>query len=455
MRAITDTMGRSSWRRLAVAVATGVAVYLGGTWLFPGIQALLLGLIAFLVVLWTNEGLPLGAVSLLPLILFPAFGVANMSAVAENYANPIIFLFLGGFMLAIAVEKTSLHRQIAFRLLRVFPNTARGMIFALALVAGLLSSFLSNTTTALLLMPLATFLTDQTRLKVRFALAIAYGASVGGVVTPIGTPPNLILLGFEEQLQLAPLTFVQWIGLILPLAASMFLAMGTLLSYGVGGTRLTPPARPDRLDSDQRRLTFTLIALMALLLANSPLKPYYPGLGLDEKAILLAFGLSTLLPGFGVLNWEDCRKIPYEIIFLFGAGFSIAHGSTATGLSQTIGDWLLTLTHLDLWLLLMLVALLVTFTTEITSNTALISMILPVVHSMASAGGLDVSLFMLVATICASYAFMLPIATPPNAIAVASGAVPPLQMMRFGFVLNLVGVLLISLFAFGYWRFAI
>ncbi|WP_078119829.1 SLC13 family permease [Thiosocius teredinicola] len=455
MPATAGIANKTTWTRLLVAVLAGAVVWGAAAWVFPGTQAILTGLIAFLVILWTNEGLPLGAVSLLPLILFPAFGIADMQAVAANYANPIIFLFLGGFMLAIAVEATGLHQQIAFRLLAIFPNTARGMIFALALVAGLLSAFLSNTTTALLLMPLAMFLTDEPRLNVRFALAIAYGASVGGVATPIGTPPNLILLGFMEQHAIEPWAFVQWIGLVLPLEIAMFIAVGMLLSFGVSETRLSRPASAEKLNPGQRRVAYTLGGLLLLLLVNSPIQPFYAGLGLDERAILLAFGLSMLLPGVGVLNWTDCRKIPYEIIFLFGAGFSIAHAFGATGLSQAIGDLLLALTTLDLWLLIVIVALLVTFTTEITSNTALISMILPVVHSVSSSGALNSTLFMLVATICASYAFMLPIATPPNAIAIASGTVRPLTMMRFGLLLNLTGIALISLFALGYWRFVL
>lgn len=443
----------NAWPRVLLAVAAaGVAANLG-LLAYGGRQAALIGLVALLVVLWTNEGLPLGLVSLLPLVLFPAFGIDGMPAIASCYANPIIFLFLGGFMLAIAVEKTGLHQQIAYRLLSVFPGTARGMIFALALVSGLLSTFLSNTTTALLLMPLAMFLSDDRHLNTRFALAIAYGASIGGVITPIGTPPNLILLGFQEQHAIVAPSFVQWIVLVLPLALAMFLVMGVLLSFGLTGKAVLAPKPPGRLDHAQRRVAGVLTALMLLLLLNSPVRPYYEGLGLDERAMLLAFGLSMLLPGIGVLLWRDCRKIPYEIMFLFGAGFAIAHAFDSTGLAAQVAEQLSALSRLDPWVMVLMIALLVTFSTEITSNTALISMMLPVVYTMTGGGGANSALFMLVATICASYAFMLPIATPPNAIAVASGAVRPLAMMRFGVVLNLCGVVLVAAFGYGYWRF--
>ncbi|MCB1801909.1 MAG: sodium:proton antiporter [Gammaproteobacteria bacterium] len=449
------TEQRASWPKLLQASAAGVLAFAAGQALFGNAQATLIGMLTLLVVLWTNEGLPLGAVSLLPLILFPALGIADMPAVASSYANPIIFLFIGGFMLAIAVETTGLHKQIAYRILAVFPHTARGMIFALALVSGLLSTFLSNTTTTLLLMPLAMFLTDQRRLNVRFALAIAYGASIGGVITPIGTPPNLILLGFLGQHGLAAPTFVQWVALVSPLALAMFLVMGTLLSFGLGGNKVDAPETSGRLDPAQRRLALTLLALLVLLLANSPVRPLYPGLGLDERAILLAFGLSTLLPGFGVLTWQDCRRIPYEIVLLFGAGFAIAHAFDTTGLADASGSLLMALTELDLWLLLLAIALLVTFATEITSNTALIAMMLPVVYALTGSGAIDPILFLLVATICSSYAFMLPIATPPNAIAVASGAVRPSDMLRFGLLLNLCASLLITAFALAYWQYVL
>jgi len=157
-------------------------------------QSLLVALIAMMVTLWTNEGLPLAVVSLMPIVLFPAAGVLNTKATAINYANPIIYLFLGGFLIAIAVEKTGLHKVIANRMLKLFPSSMRGIIFALIITSGLLSSILSNTTTTLLLLPIALFLTSDTKLKMRLALGIAYGASIGGILTPIGTPPNLILL---------------------------------------------------------------------------------------------------------------------------------------------------------------------------------------------------------------------------------------------------------------------
>ena len=416
-------------------------------------HALLIALIAFLVVLWTNEGLSIGVVSLLPILLFPSFGILDMKATMVNYSNPTIFLFLGGFMIAIATQKTNLHKYISNKLLTVFPNTPRGMIFSLAFTGALLSSVLSNSTTALLLIPIAIFLSDNIKLKARLALAIAYGCSIGGIITPIGTPPNLILLGFMQQHHIEPIAFIQWIFLTAPLALLMLLVIPFLLSLGLSDVSLDKEVTTkEKLLPTQKRLLFILAGLIALLLVNSKIEPYYSGLGLNETGILLGFGLLMFVPKIGFLEWEDAKNIPYEIIFLFGAGFSIAAAFSKTGLAEEVANNLLALTNLPVILLILLVAALITFTTEITSNTALISIALPIIYSLGQVANVNMTLILMVATICASYAFMLPIATPPNAIAMSSGAVKVKEMATFGFFINIIGILMITMVALVYWQ---
>lgn len=419
-------------------------------------HAILVALLVLLVTLWTNEGLPIGVVSLLPIILFPSFGILSTNQTVSNYSNSIIFLFLGGFMIAIATQKTELHKYIANKLLNIFPSTTRGIIFSLAITSAFLSSLISNTTTALLLIPIAMFLTEEISLKLRFVLAIAYGASIGGIVTPIGTPPNLILLGFLEQHEIATIPFVNWIFLTAPLAIIMLIVMPFILSLGANNITLRDDmAEKLTLTREQKRLSFLLLGLIILLFVNSRIEPFYSGLGLNEKGILLGFGLLMFVPKIGFLQWEDTKKIPYEIIFLFGAGFSIAMAFTVSGLAEEIASNLLSLTSLPLILLIVLVAALVTFTTEVTSNTALISIALPIIFSLGEAAKIDIQLILLVATICASYAFMLPIATPPNAIAMSSGAVKVKDMAKYGFVFNILGILFVTLVALVYWQFVI
>ena len=440
---------------MKILIALGVALFFFvlSEQIFALQQSALIGSIAFLVTLWTNEALPLGVVSLLPIILFPAFGIIDTKMTAVNYANPIIYLFFGGFLLAIAVEKTNLHLHVANKLLNIFPATPRGMIFSLALTSGLLSSILSNTTTTLLLISIAIFLTENVKLKMRFALAIAYGASVGGILTPIGTPPNLILLGIMQEHNMELIPFFQWILMVAPLSLLMLISVGFLLSYGVNNIPIRTIVEKKVLNKSQKKVMYLMLGLILILLVNAPIRPYWSGLGINESGILLGFGLALFMPPFHILDWEvDSKKIPYAIMFLFGAGFSIAKAFAQTGLADEVASYLLNMTQLSPLLLLFSVAVLITFTTEITSNTALISIMLPVIYAVSVQSGINTTLFMMVATLCASYAFMLPIATPPNAIAMSSGAVNVKNMMKYGIVLNLLGIFFIVLIAEYFWK---
>lgn len=419
-------------------------------------HSILISLIIFLVTLWTNEALPLGVVSLLPIVLFPSFDILSVNETTANYSKSIIFLFLGGFMLAIATQKTDFHKYISNFLLKLFPNTLRGILFSLAITSALLSSLISNTTTALLLIPIAMFLTEDKALKLRLVLAIAYGSSIGGILTPIGTPPNLILLGFMEQNQIESISFVNWMFITAPLAFTMLCIIPFILSLGVKNITFENAINSAQtLTSEQKRLGYILLSLVILLFLNSKIEPYYFGLGLNEKAILLGYGLLMFVPKIGFLKWEDTKKIPYEIIFLFGAGFSIASAFSQTGLAGEISNHLLALTSLPTILLILLVASMITFTTEITSNTALISIALPIIYSLGQSANIDTTLILFVATICASYAFMLPIATPPNAIAMSSGVVKVKDMAKYGIVFNILGILAITSIALVYWQYSL
>jgi sodium-dependent dicarboxylate transporter 2/3/5 len=439
--------------KILLGMGAGLLLYALSATVLSQTQAALVGVVALLVVLWTNEGLPLGVVSLLPIILFPALHILPTKATTVNYAHPIIYLFLGGFLLAIAVEKSGLHLWIAHKMLRIFPASARGVIVSLAVTSGVMSSILSNTTTALLLITIAMFLSEDPRLKMRFVLAIAYGASVGGIMTPIGTPPNLILLGVMEEHGMAMIPFVQWMWMVAPLALVMLVIISLVLSIGLKEVAFEKPAEGKPLDANQKKVLGVLVGLIILLLVNAPIRPWWEGLGLSEPLILLSAGLLLFAPPFHLLEWEEDKgKIPYRIMFLFGAGFAIAKAFSHTGLADEIANFLVSYSDLTPLYLLALVAVLITFTTEITSNTALISIMLPVIYAVTQQTGLDATLFMMVATICASYAFMLPIATPPNAIAMSSGVVSIRAMALYGLLFNLVGITLIVLIALFFWK---
>lgn len=439
-------------RGLLTGVAIGLLFFGLGLLLFSTQHALLVGIVAFLVALWTNGALPLGVVSLLPVILFPALGILDVKAVVPNYSKEIIFLFIGGFMVAIAVEKIELHKYFSAKLLSFFPNTATGIIYALAVTAALLSAILSNTTITLMLLPIGLYLTQNTRLKVRFLLAIAYGASIGGIITPIGTPPNMLLLGFLEDQGVEAPSFGEWILLVSPVAITMLLTIPYILSRSVRDEPVHEIATEvPTLNREQKRLIWILLSLAVILLVNTPIKPYYIGLGLDEKLILLGYGLLMFMPRIGFLVWDDTRNLPYEIVFLFGAGFTIAAAFIKTGLAAEIAQQLSFIAHMPLFWMFLIVALFVSFSTEVTSNTALTSIALPIFYEFARDMGHEGVVLMMVATIAASYAFMLPIATPPNAIVMSSRVIKVGEMAKVGVVANFIGVFVVAIVAYLLW----
>lgn len=439
-------------KKISIAFLLAI-IALGMMWpFFTPQQSLMVSAIVLMVALWTNEGLPLAVVSLLPIVIFPAAGVLTTKETTINYANPIIYLFLGGFLVAIAVEKTDLHKVIASKMLGLFPSSIRGIIFALIITSGLLSSVLSNTTTTLLLLPIALFLTDEAKLKMRLALGIAYGASIGGILTPIGTPPNLILMGIMEEMGMEAIPFAQWMYMVAPLVFMMFIAVGFVLGIGLKDVHIETDLHTKPLDTAQKKVLYIIGGLIALLLVNAPIKPYYSGLGLSEPGILLSAGLLLFAPPFSILNWmDDKENIPYRIMFLFGAGFAIAAAFTKTGMATEIASYLVAFSSMPIILFLLILAALVTFTTEITSNTALISIMLPILYKVAEQTGINTTLVMMVATVCASYAFMLPIATPPNAIAMSSGVISMKTMAAYGMVFNILGILFIVSIANLFW----
>lgn len=437
---------------IIVAIGLGLLFFALARIGFSVGHATLIGLVAFLVTLWTNEAMPLGAVSILPILLFPIFGILTTGEVTVNYSKSIIFLFLGGFMLAIAIEKIGLHQYFSSKLLSFFPKTARGIIYALAITSALLSAILSNTTITLMLMPIALFLSENMKLKVRFLLATAYGASMGGILTPIGTAPNLILLGFLEEHQLPVLAFGEWMLLMFPVVGLMLLIMPYLLSMGVEHESVSDVNHETKtLTTAQKRLSLIIAILAIVLVANTFMKQVYH-VALDEKLVLLGFGLLMFVPGIGFLEWEDTRTMPYEIIFLFGAGFSIATAFTTTGLAAEIATKLSFISALPLFWMFVVVALFVTFSTEVTSNTALTSIAIPIFYEFAqSMPANEGTMLLMVATVAASYAFMLPIATPPNAIVMSSRVISIKEMATIGFKLNFIGVIVVSVVGYFVW----
>ncbi|SHO81715.1 Sodium-dependent transporter [hydrothermal vent metagenome] len=444
----------SSYKLIIYALVIGLGFYLLALISFNEIQARLIGVIAFLVTLWTNNALHMGVVSILPIILFPILGLLEAKDVVTNYSKTTIFLFVGGFLLAIATEKSELHKRLATKLLSIFPNTPRGVLLSLMVTAGVLSSILSDTTTALLIIPIASFLTQNSDYKFRLLLGVAYASLIGGIITPVGTPPNLILMDFIESNRLEIIPFATWTAMMLPLAIIMMILACEILLWGFKKenfelVHIDITKKP--LTTNQRKLIW-ILSTLALILALNPILKHFLGIVINEKLTLLTFGLFLFLPKVDLLEWqEDFAKIPFAIIFLFGAGFSIAMAFQKTELATEIANILVSFNYLPPILLMFIIGSGVVFATELTSNTALTSIMIPIIYPFAIKSGLDPILFMLIVAISASYAFMLPIATAPNAIAMSTGDIKTTQMIRRGIFLNIFGIVITFIVALRYW----
>ncbi|MEA3490560.1 MAG: SLC13 family permease [Campylobacterota bacterium] len=444
-----------SYKLIIIALIIGLSFYFLALTSFSDLQARLVGVIAFLVTLWTNNGLHMGTVSLLPILLFPVFGLVESKDVVTNYSKTTIFLFIGGFLIAIATEKSELHKRLAKKLLSIFPTTPRGVLLSLMMTAGILSSILSDTTTALLIIPIAGFLTTNSDYKFRLLLGVAYASLIGGIITPVGTPPNLILQDFLETNGIEMISFATWTTMMLPLAIVMMVVACEILLFGFKRENFELVS----MDISREPLTFaqkkliTILILLATILAANPILKHFFDIVVNEKLTLLAFGLLLFLPKIDLLEWkEDFAKIPFAIVFLFGAGFSIAMAFQKTGLATEIANIMMSFSHLSPTVLMLIVGVGVVFATELTSNTALTSIMIPIIYPFALQSGLDPTLFMLIVAISASYAFMLPIATAPNAIAMSTGHVKTKQMIQRGFFLNIVGIIVTFSVALTYWR---
>ncbi|PJA74595.1 sodium:dicarboxylate symporter [bacterium CG_4_9_14_3_um_filter_65_15] len=437
----------------------------------------------WMAIWWLTEAVPLAVTALLPVVLYPVLGVMAGKAVAPVYFNWIIFLFLGGFMVALAMERWTLHRRIALRIITAIGGGPRRIVLGFMLATAFLSMWISNTATAMMMAPVAMAViarlsdTLGVRRARRFGtallLGVAYSASVGGLATLIGTPPNpLLVSNFELMFPGAPeISFAGWMVLGVPLAVVALAAIWVLviLLFRLGDPDLV--VDHEVLHRERRELgpmsyeekivlaDFTLMALLWLsrkgLVVGSLDLPGWSSLFahgemIDDGTVAMALAVILFLvpsrsePGSRVMDWHTARKLPWGIVLLFGGGFALAKGFVDTGLSLWLGERMAGLSSMPVPLVVLAVCLVMTFLTELTSNTATTQMALPVLASLAVALHLNPLLLMVPATLSASCAFMLPVATPPNAIIFGTVQVTVRDMARAGFLLNLFCAVLIT-----------
>jgi sodium-dependent dicarboxylate transporter 2/3/5 len=452
---ITTLSQLKDWVLLAGPIA-GLLVYY--FLLQAGLEsdaAITAGITLLCVLWWVFEPVPIPVTSLIPLAMLQIFGVLSKNEVAEAYGSPLILLLLGGFIISKAMERSGAHRRIALGMINLFGgNSSRQLVFGFMATSAVLSMWISNTATTLMLLPVALAVLEKAedrRLAAPLMLGIAYAASIGGIGTPIGTPPNLVFMQVYEEQAGKSVGFTEWMTWGVPVVLLMVPVTGLWLTRSLtyrGGFHL-PEVGKWRVDERRVLMIFALTAL-AWITRKEPFGGWTELLGVnanDASVALTAVILMFVVPngrGEKLLDWPTAASIPWGVLLLFGGGICLAKGFVASGLSTMVGDALAVLANLPLILMMLALCLGVTFLTEETSNTASTVLLMPVLAAAALAAGVDPRLLMVPAAISASCAFMLPVATAPNSIIYGSGCVTTQQMAREGFVLNILGALVIS-----------
>jgi sodium-dependent dicarboxylate transporter 2/3/5 len=433
---------------------------------------------------WISEAIPIGVTSFLPLVLFPVLGILNGRTIANAYINDVIFLFIGGFLMALAMEKWALHKRIALKVLSIVGGSPLMILFGFMLSSAFLSMWMSNTATTMMMLPIAFSVSNALEEvhgvhKIQnylsgLLLSIAYACSIGGISTLVGTPPNLSFVRIFSILypNSPPISFGQWITFAFPITIIMFFF--TLLVVYV---MYKPKEKIKKLDAsffndryialghisaEERRVFFLFIALVLLWVFRSNIDlGFYniPGWSslFENSAFLtdgtvsmfiaiLLFTIPSSKKSEALLTWEITSKIPWHIVFLFGGGFALAKGFVDSGLSTYAGGLLSDASELSPTLLIGTLTGLMSILTEFTSNTATTEMILPVISGLANEIGVNPLLILIPVTLAASLAFMLPIATPPNAIAFSTGKLTVAQMIKTGFIINIFAIIIITIF---------
>ena len=468
-----------------------------GLWLGPGIAIALqffdtpegmtrdawmvVSLVVVMASWWVTEAVPIAVTALLPMVVLPITGVMGIGLAAQPYSSPTVMMLLGGFIIATSIERWRLHYRIALNIVARVGSSPSGIVGGFMLAGAVLSMWISNSATTIMLAPIAVsvayaILGPEARgapLTIAILLGLAYGASIGGIATPIGTPTNLIVIGYLENDIGISISFVDWMKIGLPVVLVMLpacwltvtrLALRIRATEGSEGQQQVRRALDDlgRMSITERRvlMAFAVIALAWILRQPVTLIEVggnRPFAGLTDHVIAVAGAIAMFLIPSGraaagnerLLDWETATRLPWGVILLFGGGLSMASAIRSTGLADWLGGALSGLLTVPVILLIFALVAFVIFATELVSNVATASALLPIIGALAATGGQDPILLFLPVAMAASCAFMLPIATGPNAIAFSTGEVTIPQMVRVGLLLNVFGVVLISLII--YW----
>jgi len=437
-------------------------------------QTKVIGVAGWMITWWITQVIPIGATALLPMVLFPALGVESLKSVTSNYANPIIYLFFGGFVLGLAIERWNLHQRLALAILKKSGTQPRMIILGSMLATAILSMWISNTASTMMMLPIGLSITQLlqnqfpsekacNQFTLCLLLGLAYAANIGGIATLIGTPPNLVLAALAGETLGIEIGFTNWLLLALPLTVVLFFLahfVNTRILFRVQSERLIGirellDQKIEKLGpqgSGEKRVQLVFVVTALLWIFRTPLSKL-PGMDfLSDPLIAVASAVSLFIIPSGerrpLLIWEDTRSLPWDILLLFGGGLSMASGLASSGLVELLGTVLSDSGAIPWFLVIAIIVLAAIFFTEGMSNVALVSILVPIVFAVAIPLGGDPLELAIPLTIAASCAFMLPIATPPNAIVFSSNCITMQQMMRAGFLLNLLAAAIISVYAY-------
>ena len=427
---------------------------------------------------WITEAIPIAVTSLLPIILFPLSGGLSISETSSSFGHRYIFLYLGGFILALAIEKWNLHRRIALKIISLIGTNVRKIILGFMVATSFLSMWISNTATAVMMLPIGIAIVKQmSNLKSTdkkeniifgksLMLSIAFSASIGGIATLIGTPPNLVFAGILQEIYNVEISFLKWFIFGLPISILLIIISWLYLTriafnfkqkeFKEGEIEIKNELNNLGKISYEEKVVLSVFILtgMAWISRSFLLNIFIPSL--DDTIIALICGVSLFLlktknkNGFKerIMNWEDAVKLPWGVLLLFGGGLAIAEGFQSSGLANWIADNLTKLNGFSLIIILIVVITAVNFLTEITSNLATIAMLLPILAPTAIILDVHPFILMVAATLSASCAFMLPVATPPNAVVFGSNYLKISDMVRVGILMNLISIIIILIMVY-------
>lgn len=486
---MSEATTSSSLRRtgfvLGPILFLAILLFASPDWIAPGAtKVIAVGVL--MITWWITEAVPNPVAALIPLILFPALGIMSMGEAAAPFANPSIFLFMGGFMIALALEKHRLHERIAINLIRLTGTSGNGIILGFTLSSGLISMWISNTATALMMLPIGVSViellrrkdspegTDLSKGEKNFALglmlSIGYAASLGGMATIIGTPPNVVFAGFAKQFYNQDISFFRWMIVGVPVALITLFACYWMITRWLFPNKLDSIAGSDKLISDkltelgpmrkEEKLTLAVFGITSFFWIfqqglNSLIgNVFFDGASkeiFNDTNIAVTGGVLMFLVPIRfksdefLLSWEDTKKLPWGILILFGGGICLAKGMESTGIIKAIGESIRDRQDISIWEMMFLLTLASVVLTEFMSNVALVTIFVPVVFGIAEGLGFDPYVLALPVTFAASCAFMFPISTPPNAIVFSSGHIRMKDMIRAGLILDIMCLVIIFL----------